>query len=568
MLRTLSIRNVVLIERLEIAFKPGLCVLTGETGAGKSILLDALGLALGARAEAGLVRAAAAGEDPPVASVAAGFELPAGHPVLAGIEAQGLPAPAAGDPLILRRSLTAEGRSRAFVQDQPVAVQTLRGIGAGLVDVVGQFARLELAGGAAQRAALDGFAGLDGARTRTEAAWRAWRGAEAALAEAKDAAAGAVREESWLRHSVEEIDALAPETGEAAALEAQRRRLQHAERLREAVGEAAAALDDADGAQSRLGAAHRALARRAGLAEGALDPVLEALDRALAEAAEARSALDGAARDLTADPERLDDAERRLFALRALARKHGVEADGLAGLRETLAARLSLVEDRAGALAELEAEAGRAKSDYGAAAAALSAARAGAAAELDRAVAGELAPLRLGAARFATAVEALPEARWGPEGADRVEFTAATQPGAAPARLTRVASGGELARFLLALKVVLARAEAVPTLVFDEVDAGIGGAVATAVGERLRRLGGMVQVLVVTHSPQVAAVGDAHWRVRRAAREGGGAGAPATTVDELDESGRREEVARMLAGARVTERARAAADSLIEAAAP
>ena len=568
MLVTLSIRNVVLIERLEISFKSGLCVLTGETGAGKSILLDALGLALGSRADAGLVRNAADGDKPLTASVTAAFELAADHPVLAAIEDQGLEGPAPGEPLILRRTLSADGRSRAFINDQPVAAQLLRKLGQSLVEVIGQFASQDLADGGTHRAALDSFAGLTPHCEETAAAHRAWRDAEAALADAKNSAETAVREEAWLRHSIEEIDGLAPEIGEEQVLAAHRHRLQHAERLGEAIGEAIAALDDGGGAEESLGTAHRALARHAELAAGALDPALEALDRASAEAAEARAAIDRAAGELVVDPSRLESAEERLFALRALARKHGVEPDGLPALRDDLAARLALIDDQAGALAALGIAAAQARTDYLGGAELLSGERSEAASRIDAAITRELRPLRLGSARFITVVEKLPEAGWGPDGIDRVEFTAATNPDTAPGRLSRIASGGELARFMLALKVVMARTQAVPTLVFDEVDAGIGGATSAAVGERLRRLGQAVQVLVITHSPQVAALGVAHWRVhKRAGRKQAGR-ETTTLIDELDDADRREEIARMLAGARITDEARAAADSLIAGRAP
>ncbi len=563
MLVSLSVRNVVLIERLEISFKPGLCVLTGETGAGKSVLLDALGLALGMRADAGMVRRPGRGAEPLTASVAAVFALPSGHPVLAAIAEQGLEAPAPGEPLILRRTVSADGRSRAFVHDQQIGVQFLRGIGAHLVAVIGQFASQELGEGASHRAVLDDFANLARARAATGAAFRAWRDAHAALAEARAASDGAVREEAGLRHAIEELDAVAPEPGEEDALDALRQRLRHAERLAEAVAEALAALDDGGGAQACLGAAHRALARTAGLAGGMLDPALEALDRALAEADEARAALARAVEDMQAEPDRLEAAEERLFTLRALARKHGVAPDALPGLREELAARLALIADRAGALAALATAASDARTAFLAAAGALSGDRSDAAASLDQAVLRELRPLRLGAARFVTVVETLPESGWGAHGIDRVAFTASTSADVAPGRLSRIASGGELARFMLALKVVTARTDSVPTLVFDEVDSGIGGATSAAVGERLRRLGRAVQVLAITHSPQVAALGAAHWRVhKRAARRRAGP-EMTTVVDELHAEDRREEIARMLAGARITDEARAAADSLI-----
>ena len=567
MLLTLSVRNVVLIERLDLTLKPGLCVLTGETGAGKSILLDALGLALGARVDASLIRAAPAGEAG-TAAVTAAFDLPRGHDAFAVIEEHGLAPPADGEPLILRRTVSRDGRSRGFVNDQPAAAQLLRAVGATLVEMVGQFASHDLAERASHRRLLDSFGGLEAECHVVSEAWSEWRAVEAALAEATRAAEALAREEDALRHTVDELDALAPETGEEAALAALRHRLRHAERLGEALIEALSEIGGADGVEPGLARAHRMLARRTDIAGGMFDRALEALDRAAAEAAEARAAVERCVGELEADPGRLEAAEERLFAIRALARKHGVPPDALPGFREEAARKLDAIAAAATSIAALRAETDAARAEYAEAAGALSAARKEAALRLDTAVNGELGPLRLGAARFLTELHPLDEPGWGANGVERVSFTASTNPNSPAGPLSRIASGGELSRFMLALKVTLAGASPVPTLVFDEVDAGIGGATSSAVGQRLRRLAERLQVLVVTHSPQVAALGGAHWRVRKRETPGRARREVRTVVDELDRDKRREEIARMLAGITVTDEARAAAESLMAGPAP
>ena len=567
MLLTLSIRNVVLIERLDLAFKPGLCVLTGETGAGKSILLDALGLALGARVDASLVRAAPAGEAG-AAAVSAAFDVPPDHDAIAVIEEHGLAPPPDGEPLILRRTVSRDGRSRGFVNDQPAAAQLLRAVGETLVEIVGQFASHDLSERASHRRLLDSFGGLGEECRLVSAAWSEWRAAEAALAEASRAAEALAREEEMLRHAVEELDALAPEAGEEAALAALRHRLRHAERLGEALNEALTEIGGAEGVEEGLARSHRVLARRTDIAGGMFDGALEALDRAAAEAAEARAAVERCVGELEADPGRLDAAEERLFAIRALARKHGVAPDDLPEFRKQAARKLDAIAGAATSLAELRARADAARAGYAEAARSLSAARRAAALRLDGAVNGELGPLRLGAARFATELQSLDEPDWSANGVERVTFNASTNPSTPAGPLSRIASGGELSRFMLALKVALAGASPVPTLVFDEVDAGIGGATSSAVGQRLRRLADRLQVLVVTHSPQVAALGGAHWRVRKRETPGRARREVRTVVDELDRDKRREEIARMLAGITVTDEARAAAESLMAGTVP
>ncbi len=550
-LAALTIRDVVLIERLALGFRKGLCVLTGETGAGKSILLDALGLALGARAESGLVRHGA-----DQASVTAEFDLAGDHPAVAILKEQGLDAE---ERLVVRRTVSADGRSRAWVNDQAVGVGLLKRLGEELVEVHGQFDTHGLLNPQTHRAVLDAYAGLDAQAAQVAAAHRAWRQVEEARANAAAEIARARSEEEYLRHAVTELDALAPRAGEEEELAETRAVLMHREKLVDAMNAAFAELSGERGVERALSSAIRTLSRIADKAGGSLDPVIAALDRAAAEAAEALSALQAASADIDMDPQALEKLEERLFALRAAARKHGVAVDGLSGLRKDMADRLLLIEDQGDLLTRLAREAEAARAAYRKSAEALGAARREAAGRLDAAVAGELPPLKLDKARFRTLVEPLGEAEWGPAGMDRIVFQVATNPGAPPGALNKIASGGELARFMLALKVVLAQTSTVGTLVFDEVDTGIGGAVAAAVGERLERLGHGLQVLVVTHSPQVAARGSTHLKVQKSVR----GERVSTGVAELDGDDRREEIARMLSGATVTAEARAAADSLI-----
>ena len=561
MLTALSIRDVVLIERLDLGFGPGLTVLTGETGAGKSILLDSLGLALGARAEAGLVRAGAE-----QASVTASFAPPSGHPVAALLAEQGL---AAEDDIVLRRVLGRDGRSRGFINDQPVGVALLRRAGALLVEVQGQHEQMGLADPASHGALLDAFGVAPALRGAVAKAWRDWHGALTALEAAQERIAAAERDEEWLRFAVDELAKLAPQEDEEAQLASERQRLQQGERRAEAIAAALAELAPRDrrspGPAASLRSAGRALQRLIppGQDEAAnpAGPAMAALERAEEALAEAETLLTRLAAEADADPRQLEKAEERLFALRAAARKHAVAVVDLPGLLDSLAARLAALETGAAEVMALEQAAAAARGVYVEAATALGAARRAASVRLDRAVAKELPPLRLDKARFVAEVTGLAEADWGEHGADRVRFLIATNPGQEPGPLARIASGGELSRLMLALKVVLHSGSSVPTLVFDEVDSGIGGATADAVGQRLARVAGQVQVLVVTHSPQVAARGAAHLRVAKAT----GRGRAATLVDALDTPARREEIARMLAGEIVTPAARAAADELLGA---
>lgn len=555
MLAGLSIRDVVLIERLDLAFGAGLTALTGETGAGKSILLDSLGLALGGRAEAGMVRSGQ-----PQASVAASFAPPAGHPAFDILREQGIEPE---EDLVLRRVVQADGRSRAFVNDQPVGVALLRRLGATLVEVQGQHDQVGLADPASHAGLLDAFGTLDRRRAATAEAWSAWRTATKRLAEAREAIASAQREEEWLRHAVAELADLKPEEGEEESLAAERQRLQQGERRAEAIAAAIAELTPRDRRAATparaLREAARALERLPPPNEDA-QPALAALAAAQDALAEAESALSRLLSEGGPDPRRLEQVEERLFALRAAARKHSVAVTDLPALATDLRARLEALDAGAGRVAALERDEEAGRRAYLAAGAALTEARREAATRLEKAVAKELPPLKLDRARLVIDIAAKDEPAWGPDGQDRVTFLVSTNPGQAPGQLAKIASGGELSRLMLALKVVLARGSPVPTLVFDEVDSGIGGATAAAVGERLARVAERLQVLVVTHSPQVAARGAAHLRVAKQLR----GGRAETRVEALPESERREEIARMLAGEKVTDAARAAAESLMQ----
>lgn len=557
MLNRLSIRDVVLIERLDLEFGSGLGVLTGETGAGKSILLDSLGLALGARAEARLVR-----HDSDQAVVTAEFDLPLDHPVHALLAEHGLSF--ADEPLLLRRQLSADGRSRAFINDQAVSVGLLRQVGGELVEVHGQFDNQRLLNPATHMGLLDAHGGHDALLADVGQAYHAWRTAEAERKRAEDDMEAAKRDEEFLRHAVEELRVLEPQEGEEEKLAQDRQMMMNGEKLLDAMNDASKALDDGSGVERMLRDAMRALDPVAEKAEGLLDPALAALDQAADQVALALQELDRAASRVDLDPKHLEAVEERLFALRALARKHNVDVSGLAGLYGKLSQKLADIEDGGQRLAQLTRAELQARTTYSEAAAKLSQARAEAAGGLDSAVARELDPLKLGQAVFTTRVKALDEEReWGEAGWDRVAFEVATNPGAPGGPLNKIASGGELSRFMLALKVVLAQSDPVPTLVFDEVDSGIGGAVADAVGQRLGQLGRDVQVLVVTHSPQVAARGRAHWHVSKAEADG----RVTTRVQALDSAQRADEIARMLAGESVTSEARAAAQSLLAGAA-
>jgi len=554
MLHQLAIKRIALIDDLTLDFGEGLGVLTGETGAGKSILLDSLGLVLGGRADPGLVQAGA--EKATVTAVFDAASLALAREALAD---SGIELEPDDDRLILRRVVSAEGRSRAFVNDQPVSVTLLRTVGARLVEVQGQFDSGGLTDPAGHRDLLDAFAGLAGERAKVAAAWRDWQAQTDALEEHRANLSTNLGDADWLRHTLKELDDAAPEDDEAAKLAEERAFLQAQERILESVKGAQSALSGKNDVANSLRSASRALERSADKVGDRFQPALMALERTEIEFAEALRALDELARGIDLDGSRLDAVETRLFALRDLARKHRCEPDQLPAVREKLAANLQALERADELLAAMEEAAKAARTAYREAAEALSAARQEAAGRLDAAVMGELAPLRLEKAAFCTDVDPLAAERWAAHGADRVRFAVRTNPGMPFGPIERIASGGERARFLLALKVVLAAADPVGTLVFDEVDAGIGGATAAAVGERLARLGQEVQVLVVTHSPQVAARGIVHFHVSKAEHDG----RARTAVQRLGNTERREEIARMLAGEKVTDEARAAAKQLL-----
>jgi len=553
MLTRLSIRNIVLIEALDLTFARGLGVLTGETGAGKSILLDALGLVLGDRAESGLVRA---GEDK--ASVAASFEFASlpGPLALALEEADIALEP--GEPLIIRRQVKADGGSKAFINDQSASVALLRELAPALVELHGQHDDRGLVNPRGHRLLLDRYAGTDLAAI--ERRYAAWAKAEAQLAEAREAVAAAKADEDLLVAHLAELVALEPQAGEETRLAGIRADMQKGEKLAHDLEGLRHLWEGSDSPLASLRVAARKLDRIADQ-HPLLTEALAALDRAVIEASEAEDKLAAAAEALLHDPAELDRAETRLFDLRAAARKHRCEVDDLPDLMRSMRAQLDAIEGGEAQLDALEAAAREARADYVALAEAAHAARIEAAARLDRAVAAELAPLKLDAARFLTQVTRLPEDKWNASGMSAAEFLIATNPGADFAPLNKIASGGELSRFILALKVALAEQGGAATIIFDEIDRGVGGAVASAIGERLARLaasGG--QLLAVTHSPQVAARGRQHYMIAKASS----GTVTKTSVVLLDGAGRQEEIARMLSGAEVTPEARAQADRLLE----
>ena len=555
MLSRLSIRDIVLIERLDIDFAAGLSVLTGETGAGKSILLDAFALALGSRGDASLVRHGAE-----QGQVTAAFDVEPRHPALALIAANGI---GTEDGLILRRVQFSDGRTRAFVNDQPVSVQVLRALGSALVEIHGQHDERALVDIATHRHLLDAYGSLESDAAAVGDAWRARRAAEGAVASHRARVEAAKREADWLRHTVDELSKLAPESGEETALAEKRAAMGQAEKIAEDLRDAHDAVSGDRSPIAALSAAVRRLERRRAQAPALVEPTVKALDAALNALHDASAHLDAALAAANHDPRELERIEERLFALRAAARKYNVAVDNLAALAATSAADLAVLDAGAEELVRLEAAARDAELAYAKAAQALSAARVKAAAKLDKAVTAELKPLKLERARFTTDI-VTDAAAAGPDGIDRVEFWVQTNPGTKPGPLMKVASGGELARFLLALKVVLADRGSAPTLVFDEIDTGAGGAVADAIGLRLARLAANVQVIAVTHAPQVAARADRHYVISKDTLARGKR--VATSITEVAAERRREEIARMLAGAEITDEARKAAERLIKAA--
>ena len=559
MLSRLSIRDIVLIGRLDIDFAAGLAVLTGETGAGKSILLDAFALALGARGDQALVRQGA--EQGQVTAV---FEVARGHPARALLLAHNLANDIpAEDELILRRVQFADGRTRAFINDQPVSVQVMKELGTALVEIHGQHDERALVDAATHRRLLDAFGALEADAAKVAGLWQARREAQTAADAHRAEVERAKREGDWLRHAVEELGTLSPQAGEETALAERRTGMMQAEKVAEDLRDAHEVIAGASSSVPALAGVIRRLERRASQAPSLVEPAVKALDVALTALEEPRSHLEQALRTADFDPAELERNEERLFALRAAGRKYNVPVDDLAVIAARYKSDIALIDAGADRLKALEAAAREAEADYRAAADRLSKARLQAAKALDKAVNAELKPLKLERAKFTTEIVS-DAAAAGPNGIDRVEFWVQTNPGTRPGPLMKVASGGELARFLLALKVVLADRGSAPTLVFDEIDTGVGGAVADAIGVRLAKLASGVQVLAVTHAPQVAARADRHYLISKDALEKGKR--VATRVTEVAAERRREEIARMLAGAEITAEARAAAERLIKAA--
>ena len=560
MLARLSIRDIVLIERLDIEFSRGLAVLTGETGAGKSILLDAFALALGGRGDAGLVRNGA--EQGQVTAV---FDVPKGHPASSILSDNGLEdtSPADSCEMILRRVQMADGRTRAFLNDQAISVQTLKAVGSALVEIHGQHDERALVDAATHRRLLDAFAGLEQDVAALEKLWEARRTAHGALDEHRAGMERAAREADYLRHASDELKNLAPQDGEETALANRRTVMMQGEKIAADLREAQEVVGGNHSPVAALSAAVRRLERRAANSPSLVEPAVKAIDIAINALEEADQHLNAALAAADFDPLELERIEERLFALRAASRKYNTPVDLLAALAAKYASDVALIDAGAEQLNKLEAAAAEADQRYAAAAKRLSAAREKSAQKLDKAVNAELAPLKLERAAFTTQLESDP-ASPGPQGFDRVEFWVQTNPGTRPGPLMKVASGGELSRFLLALKVVLADRGSAPTLVFDEIDTGVGGAVADAIGSRLARLASRVQVMAVTHAPQVAARASQHLLISKDALDKGKR--VATRVNALAADHRREEIARMLAGAEITAEARAAAERLLKAA--
>jgi len=551
MLASLSVSNIVLIKQLTLDFEPGLTVLTGETGAGKSILLDALGLALGSRADFGLIRRGSE-----QAQVSAIFNMKRTSPIWGLLDEAGI---SSEDQLILRRRLKSDGKSSASINDIAVSVGLLRQVGDMLVEIQGQFEGRGLLDTSTHVTLLDRAAGHQKSVSELRQSWQRWADARAALEQARQALNNAKAEEDWLRDAVEVLDQLAPQTGEEDRLLTERTRLANVSKIGERIAQAEDALFGDSGAQNALGTAINAIEKAAELAGGPLDETLAALQRAEAEFAEASSLIHAATDSLEANPQQLEQLDDRLHALRQQARKHNCAIDDLPQTRQKLAARLAGIEDQSGQIGALQDAAAQWQDRYQTLAATIDVGRQNAAQKLDTAVAAELPPLKLYGASFQTVITQLDQSQWGPNGTSTVRFEASTNKGMAPGPIDKIASGGELARFLLALKVVLESSNDPRSLIFDEVDSGVGGAVAAAVGERLARLGQAVQTLVITHSPQVAAKGAHHLRIYKTASDD----TVISGTEILSPTQRTEEIARMLAGETITAEARAAATALL-----
>jgi len=555
MLSALSIRDIVLIDRLDLSVKPGLTALTGETGAGKSIVLDALGLALGARGDGSLVREGAG-----QGVVSASFDLNPSHPIFSILSDNGLEVE---HPLIVRRIQSRDGRTRAFINDQPVSASLLRKITSVVVEIHGQHDDRALIEPATHLRLLDAFCGNVELAADVARQWSEWRELKVQLDDFKDKINTARQDEEYLRHCLDELVVLGPEIGEEDSLHTERQMMMHAEKYAGDIKEAASSLEGNGSGRARISAALRKLERAGDDVQHHMTPIIEALDKVLVALDNAQSVVASSQRQFEFEPQALNDTEERLFALRACARKHNVQVDGLPALMADFDARLQNVVSGQEQLAELTAQCEAAKEAYFSRAVEISESRKQGAVELGQKVEAELPPLKLEKARFICAVETLSDENAGPSGLDRVEFRIATNPGSSPGPLAKIASGGELSRFILALKVVLAGVEGAPTLVFDEIDAAVGGATADAIGVRLKHLAKKMQVLTITHSPQVAARASAHLKIIKSIEMTDEGERAVTRIDVLEQNERLEEVARMISGAKVTEEARAAAKQLI-----
>lgn len=552
MLQQLTIKDIVLIEQAQVPFEKGLCVLSGETGAGKSILLDALGLAMGSRAESRLVRA---GKEQGV--VTAEFDIAGNRKLLNVLEELGIEQE--GDALIIRRVLMADGKSKCFINDQAVGVNALKTLGDMLVEIHGQHDQRGLLDPSSHRDLLDDFGGHDKERQATEAAFRDWREAMQALENMKESVARAAAEEGYLRHMVGELEAVKPQVGEEEQLAEKRQQMMGGEKRIAAIEAALAELQGNTSVASSLHAAVRLLSRTSAIEAERLTKVHETLERAAQEVDEAVEELEKIAHESEFNPQELERLEERLFSLRGLARKHQMPVDQLADLLEKTRDKLSLLENQSGSLAGLEEHALKTRQLYHENASKLHEKRIKTAQKLQKSVMDELSALMMSGTKIVVAVDDLPEAAWQAEGIDKVTFLASTNPGSPPAPLAKIASGGELSRFMLALKVAMRDLRSTPTVIFDEIDTGTGGAVADAIGKRLAKLGEKAQVLVVTHLPQVAAKGSHHLFISKAVKDGH----TRTNVVALSATERGEEVARMLSGADITEEARSAARKLL-----
>jgi len=555
MLNAISIRDIVLIDKLDLAIEPGLTALTGETGAGKSIVLDALGLALGARGDGSLVREGAG-----QGSVVASFELEPSHPIFTMLDENGLEIDL---PLIVRRIQSRDGRTRAFINDQPVSAALLRKVTATMVEIHGQHDDRALIEPATHLRLLDAFCGNAELAADVARCWNKCVNLKSELKEFEAEIAKVRQDEEYLRHCLDELNVLNPEIGEEVRLHGERQLMMHAEKYADEIKEAAASLEANGTQRARISAALRKLERADGEVLPLMAPVVEALDKVLVALDEAQGVVAASQREFEFDPQVLNDAEERLFGLRACARKHNVQVDGLPALMAQFETQLGDVVSGQARLSELSRQCDEADDAYFTCARGISSSRQSGALELGKKVEAELPPLKLEKASFRCAVETLPDENAGPNGLDRVEFMIATNPGSSPGPLAKIASGGELSRFILALKVVLAGVEGAPTLVFDEIDAAVGGATADAIGIRLDHLSKQMQVITITHSPQVAARAGAHLKIFKSIEMTDQGERAVTRIDTLEHGERLEEVARMLSGAQVTEEARAAARQLI-----